>query len=49
MPPCCGLSALRPADDRLDRPEGREIARAEGAPEWSKPESVEYLKQLVMK
>jgi thiol-disulfide isomerase/thioredoxin len=28
-------------------PEGREIARAEGAPEWSKPESVEYLRSLL--
>jgi len=25
---------------------GREIARAEGAPEWSRPESVAYLRQL---
>jgi thiol-disulfide isomerase/thioredoxin len=28
-------------------PEGKEIARAEGAPGWEKPESVAYLKQLV--
>lgn len=30
-------------------PEGNEIARAEGAPEWSKPESVAYLKKVVEK
>jgi thiol-disulfide isomerase/thioredoxin len=30
-------------------PEGNEIARAEGAPEWSKPESVAYLRQVVDK
>jgi thiol-disulfide isomerase/thioredoxin len=30
-------------------PEGREIAHAEGAPEWGKPESVAYLRQLVAK
>jgi thiol-disulfide isomerase/thioredoxin len=28
-------------------PDGNEIARAEGAPDWSKPESVAYLRQLV--
>lgn len=28
-------------------PEGNEIARAEGAPDWAKPESVEYLRWLV--
>lgn len=30
-------------------PEGNEIARAEGAPDWAKPESVAYLRQLVAK
>ena len=28
-------------------PEGNEIARAEGAPNWAAPESVAYLRQLV--
>ncbi len=28
-------------------PDGNEIARAEGAPAWEKPESVAYLKQVV--
>ena len=28
-------------------PEGNEIARAEGAPDWAKPESVAYLRSLI--
>jgi thiol-disulfide isomerase/thioredoxin len=28
-------------------PEGNEIARADGAPDWSKPDSVDYLRWLV--